>query len=353
MERQRHKFHNHCFPFKIGLIDIKTSEIQIRRRGVANDMAIRNKNLNLIPLLQALLKNESVARASEEIGLSQPAMSGSLARLRELLDDDILVRVGRSMRLTPRALNLRNQVDQVCAQIEQLFQAELFDPSTAKRSFSIAAPDYIAFLLTDALLERLAREAPGIEIHFIDVPPNDIVNDMETAKIDLLVCADFGLWPDLPKSFLFRERYVVAGAEGHPLLEKENVSIADLAEYPSPSVNYASTLHTPESRRWMSGIPAVDLASQISSMNQFNAILLAIQPRAIARTPATLAWRLRDALPLKIIELAEQNTAFDTCMFWVATTERAHEHRWLRSIVKDALAPYNDIGKLTNTAPAH
>ena len=310
-------------------------------------MAIRSKNLNLIPILQALLKHESVARAAAEIGLSQPAMSGSLARLRELLDDQLLVRVGRSMRLTPRALHLRKQLDEVCSQIELLFQPENFDPSTARHSFRVAVPDYIAFLLTDALLEFLVREAPGIEIHFIDIPP-DIIEGMEDSSVDLLVCADFGFWPDYQKEFLFRERYVAAVADGHPLLKKKNITALDLLEFPSPSVNYSTTFTTPETKRWLTGIPLVDFDSQISSMNQFNAILLATQPWSVARSPATLAWRMRELLPLNLIELADGNAEFDTCMFWTAVTQDAQEHRWLRSVVRDALSPYNSIATLRN-----
>ncbi len=94
-------------------------------------MAIRTKNLNLIPLLQALLRTGSVAQSAAEIGLSQPAMSGALARLRILLDDPLLVRVGRTMRLTPRAVRMREQLDEICDCIEQFFQPEAFDPSTA------------------------------------------------------------------------------------------------------------------------------------------------------------------------------------------------------------------------------
>lgn len=315
-------------------------------------MAIRTKNLNLIPILQALLKHESVARASEEIGLSQPATSGSLARLRELLDDELLVRVGRSMRLTPRASRLQKRLDEICAQIELLFEPETFDPSVAKKSFTIAAPDYIAFLLMDSLLERLAAEAPHIEIRFVDVPAKDVADDIEAGKIDLLVCANFGHWPELSSEYLFLEKYVVAVGRDHPLLKNREVRIEDLNKYPNPAVNYSSTIATAQSRRWQSGIKAVDLASQISSMSQFNGILLATRAPLISRTPATLAWRLTDLLPVKTIDLKDEATAFDTCMFWTAVTDQAQEHKWLRSIVRDALTPYDGIVQHDSTALA-
>jgi DNA-binding transcriptional LysR family regulator len=308
-------------------------------------MAIRTKNLNLIPILQALLKHESVARAALEVGLSQPAMSGSLARLRDLLGDELLVRVGRSMRRTPRATKLQVQLDDVCAQIEQLFQPETFDPAIAKKAFNIATPDYIAFLLTDALMERLDREAPGIEFHFHDIPPPsvNIVEQLETGKIDLLVCANFGHWPELNRESLFTERYVVAASAGHPLLEQDEASLADLQSYPNAAVSYSSNLSNSTSTRWRSGIPAIDSVSQISSMSQFNTILNALRPGAIARTPATLAWRLGHTLQLQFIELGEASSSFDTCMFWTSITDGALEHRWLRSIIRDALSPYDSV----------
>ncbi len=111
-------------------------------------MSARSTNLNLIPILRALLNEQSVVGAAKEVSLSQPAVSGALARLREVLDDPLLVRVGRSMRLTPRAQSMRPQMEQICAEIERLFQERSFDPATADNYFVIAAPDYLAFLLS-------------------------------------------------------------------------------------------------------------------------------------------------------------------------------------------------------------
>ena len=159
-------------------------------------MTLRSQNLNLIPILQALLHAEGVVGAAHDVHLAQPTVSGALARLREALDDPILVRVGRGMRLTPRAQQLRAQVDKICADIDLLFQPHTFDPTAAEHDFVIAAPDHLAYLLSKALIARLPYEAPGVRIRFVDVPLNlaDLLHD---GTVDLGVAGNFGIWPSV------------------------------------------------------------------------------------------------------------------------------------------------------------
>lgn len=301
-------------------------------------MAIRNKNLNLLPVLQALLKHGSVVKAAEEVGLSQPAMSGCLSRLRELLNDPLLVRVGRSMRLTPFATGMRGEVNDLCNNIERLFEPKAFDPSRETRLFRIGCPDYIAFLLSDALVGPMRDLAPGIEMHFVDVPGN-VEQLMDDVRIDLMVCADFGLWPSLKREFLFRERYVAAVTETHPLLKRKRVKLMELQDYAGVTVNYDTSfgpagLH----RRGPTGLPILDIDSQLSSMSQFIALFLANNSTLVARAPASLVARLQSVLKLGIVDLDAEKTEFDTMMHWAAVTDQEPGHQWLRAMVRDCLA---------------
>jgi DNA-binding transcriptional LysR family regulator len=302
-----------------------------------SDVSVRSINLNLIPILQALLREESVARAAEQVSLSQPAMSGALSRLRELLDDPLLVRVGRSMRLTPRALRMRKQLDEICGQIEQLFQPECFDPATASNSFTVAAPDYLVLLLSGPLLTRLREEAPGIRVRFVDVPVN-LSDWMQDSGIHLAVCGNFDLWPNLKYEQLFRDRIVAAVAKDHPLISRERVSSADLLEF--PSLNYDVSFTSPQrDARVLTGLPSLDWMSQVSTPQFTDAVLLAAGSATVARAPASLVARLGEVLPLVAIELSGEETGFDTGMFWAAIHHDAQEHVWLRTVVKECLAP--------------
>jgi len=298
-------------------------------------MAIRTKNLNLIPILQALLKEVSVARAAAQIGLSQPAMSGALARLRVLLNDPLLVRMGRTMRLTPRALRMRKQLDEVCAQMELLFQPERFDPSTAQHSFAIAAPDYMALLLSGALITRLSTEAPGIRLKFVDVP-HDLTHWLEDSSIDLAVCGDFGLWPELRREHLFRNRMVAAVARSHPLLERKRVTSNDLLEFPSVDFDNSTT----RDNKVITGIPSLDLRSQISTAQFTDAVFLAVRSPIVAKVPASLVEWLGAFLPLVAIELSGEETGIDETMFWAPVQNEAQEHMWLRELVRECFAPF-------------
>jgi DNA-binding transcriptional LysR family regulator len=300
-------------------------------------MAIRNKNLNLIPILQSLLQEESVVKAADNVGLSQPAMSSALSRLRDLLGDPLLVRVGRSMRLTPRAQHLRSNIDELCAQIDALFQPESFDPRTAQLSFRVAATDYIAFLISKFLLPRIAREAPGVRVQFVDVP-GDTPNWMAEGTIDLAICGQFGYWPDLHSEFLFRERYVVAVARDHPLSERKSVTSEDLAPYPTPGVIFDPELsHGPRDKQWITGLRSFDVTPQVTTMGQFASVLLALNAPFVARAPASLIQHLQTNLPLSLLELSGEASEFDTCMFWTKITDQANEHIWLRGLIRSCL----------------
>jgi DNA-binding transcriptional LysR family regulator len=324
---------------------IELSELAHRRgrcdRGSAHPgkrVSLRSINLNLIPILQALLSEESVAKAADQVGLSQPAMSGALARLRLHFDDPILVRVGRSMRLTPRAQRMRRQLDQICAQVELLFQPETFDPATAEHSFVVAAPDYIVFLLSGVLLGRLREEAPGIRIKFVDVP-NDLPEWLEDAKIDLAVCANFYFvrWNELKYEQLFVDRIVAAVSKSHALLGRPRVTSADLLEFPGLNSD-SSVASTSRQVRLVTGIPSLDWGSQISSGQFMNfAVLAASSSPAVARVPASLVDRLANWLPLAGIELSGEETKFDTGMFWAPIQHEALEHKWLRAMVAECL----------------
>jgi DNA-binding transcriptional LysR family regulator len=300
-------------------------------------VAIRTKNLNLIPILQALLREVSVARAAAEVGLSQPAMSGALARLRVLLNDPLLVRVGRTMRLTPRAFRMRKQLDEVCAQLELFFQPERFDPSTAQDKFVIAAPDYNALILSGALVTRLRTEAPGIRLRFVDVP-YDLPNWLDDSTIDLAVCGDFKLWPELRHEHLFWNRIVAAVAKDHPLLKRSRVTVNDLREF--PSLDYDTSFSaSARGMKVITGIPSLDWTSQISTSQFTDGVLLAVKSQIVARAPATLVERLSELLPLVAIEPSGEETGVDETMFWAPIHDEAQEHIWLRMLVKECLAP--------------
>ena len=300
-------------------------------------MSARSTNLNLIPILRALLNEQSVVGAAKEVSLSQPAVSGALARLREVLDDPLLVRVGRSMRLTPRAQRMRPQVEQICAEIERLFEQEIFDPATADNYFVIAAPDYLAFLLSKALLVRLRDEAPGVRIRFVD-PPMNLPDLLHDCTIDLAVCGNFGIWPEVTYQSLFFERFVAVVSTDHPLAKRSRVRSADLSKYPGVNI-FSGVISSRPDTKPITGVPSLDAASQILLGQFTDAVLLAVESPNVARAPASLSEFLRAILPLAVVRLTGEDDQVDTGMFWAPVQHDAPEQVWLRAVIQESLAP--------------
>ena len=304
-------------------------------------MTLRSQNLNLIPILQALLHSESVVGAADDVHLSQPAVSGALARLRDALDDPILVRVGRGMRLTPRAQQLRAQVDRICTDIDLLFQPHTFDPAAADRDFVIAAPDHLAFLLGRALIARLPDEAPGVRIRFVDVPLN-LGELLHEGIVDLGVCGDFGLWPTVRFQHLFQERIVAAVGAGHPLVAQRNVTSGDLLKFPGIAYDTGAGF-TRRDSKFVTGIPSLDDIPSITLGQFTDAVLLTVGTLVVARAPEILVTQLSEIIPVVAVQLSDEHE-FGAGMFWAPFQHDALEHRWLRSMVEDSLAPLTGGG---------
>ena len=150
-------------------------------------MNISRVDLNLLVYLDVLLRECNVTRAAEELGISQPAMSNSLRRLRDLFNDPILVRTSDGMTPTDRALELQPLVRNVLSAAEQAILPKTdFDPAGSTRIFRIMASDYTESTLLPVLLRNLRREAPGIRLDIMT--PSDVsFHDVERGKVDLVI----------------------------------------------------------------------------------------------------------------------------------------------------------------------
>lgn len=146
------------------------------------DVHLPAMDLNLLPALEALLKRRNVSHAAHDVGLSQPAMSRALARLRDVLGDPLLVRApGGGYALSPRGEALSSQLAATLDHVKAVFREPSFDPAKAERTIRIAGIDTHTILLAPTLMARLAKEAPGIDLRFENYSAN-IVERVETDR---------------------------------------------------------------------------------------------------------------------------------------------------------------------------
>lgn len=174
-------------------------------------------DLNLLVALDALLAEASVGRAAMRIGLSQPAASHALRRLREILHDPLLVRVGARMELTPRARELRAPLAQALDQLRGLFITEHFDPATCRRRFALRISDHLVSLLLPPLMERISAAAPGVRLDVVPWRGPAIMTAELARSVDLVItCVDED-FSGFHRERLFTDTDEVAVRRGHPV----------------------------------------------------------------------------------------------------------------------------------------
>src|SRR6266545_6738339 len=174
-------------------------------------------DLNLLVALQALLVDRHVTRAAGRLHMSQPAMSRALGRLRELFADELLVRVGQQMRLTPRAEGLFARLQDILGGIGELVSPIEFDPSGATGVFRIAAPDILTYMLVPSLLRRLARDAPHIDLEIVQWT-HAWREHLQSGEVDLTVGQPSGDEAGFYSRLLARNTWACVLRRGHPAL---------------------------------------------------------------------------------------------------------------------------------------
>lgn len=185
-------------------------------------MNISSFDLNLLRVFDALMREQNVSRAAERLALSQPAVSNALSRLRDLLGDPLLVRVGRRMQPTPRALALEAPIRAALQQIEaSLGAAEVFDPASSRQRWRIALTDYVELICMPRLLEQLSQQAPGMRLEIQHLGPGLPAEALDKGELDLVL----GRFEELPARFARRrwmsETLLLALRRGHPQVSGE------------------------------------------------------------------------------------------------------------------------------------
>jgi DNA-binding transcriptional LysR family regulator len=279
-------------------------------------------DLNLLPALEALLRRRNVTQAAGDVGLSQPAMSRALGRLRAVLGDPLLVRTGAGFVLTPRAAALVPRLAGVMAEVKGLFREPGFDPSAERRLFRVAATDTHTVLLAPAIMARLAQEAPGVDVSMEPYSP-DMARRMERGDLDLaFAVANAPLPPGAMSEPLSRDRLAVVMRRGHPAARRafttadygvfDHVGIAILGDGQSEldawlageGVRRRMALVTPHFMAALAVVAATDLVTTLSRAfaqrfaSEFD-LILNEPPFAQGDLQMTLVWsHLRAADPV-------------------------------------------------------
>jgi DNA-binding transcriptional LysR family regulator len=290
---------------------------------------LRAVDLNLLPVLDALLRHRNATRAGDEVGLSQPAMSRALGRLRDLLGDPLLVRGPGGTLLSPRAEALRQPLAALLAQMRDLLVEPPFDPAVQRRVLRLVMSDVQGELLLPPLVRRVAAAAPGVILEWVPITA-DVVERMRAGSIDLAFALDTTPLPRGAVSEpLMEDSLAVVRRTGHP--GGPGWGIADYARYPSVVVA-------------LLGDSASDIDAELAAAGVTRSIA-AIVPtfRAAAEIVAAtdsvttisraFATRLAGALHLQLVDPPLRGVRLGTVMVWSDHRTRDPLLTWLRQML--------------------
>ncbi len=303
-------------------------------------MNISAFDLNLLPVFEALYEERSVSRAATRVGLSQPALSNAIRRMREALNDPLFVRTGRGMRPTPRAERLAGTIQASLAQARVVISDyAAFQPSSAQRTFRIAMNDYAEWRFQPALARALSPHSDGLRLQFrrlealFTMPEPDLRN----GSVDLAI----GFLPD-PRNLnegtlsetLFEEGNVVIARRRHPTFKKR-ITAEQFAAFDHAAVIYRN-------EPW--GFIDQELAAlglrrrlRLATPHFLSVLRTVAESDLVACVPETLAREFQDNLRLSIAPLPLPLPRFTTRMVWSGQWRNDLAHDWLREQVRQAV----------------
>jgi DNA-binding transcriptional LysR family regulator len=290
---------------------------------------LRTIDLNLLKVFDALIDEGSVTRAAARLSLTQPAVSGSLTRLREGFNDPLFVRTRRGIVPTTHALALAAQVKRVLSEVEAMLQPASFDPALATLTISIAATDYAQRAVLVPFLAVLRARAPGIRVSVLPANPELVQTQLERGELDLALMTPETTSPDLHSQVLFDEHYVCALREGHPYASPKRLSLARFCSLDHAIVSYSggafrgatdeALARVGRTRRVSLSVPCFLVLPEILRTSD----LIAVAPsRLIAGSPGLVAM----APPVDI-------AGFTKIVTWHDRTHNDPAHAWVRAVL--------------------
>jgi DNA-binding transcriptional LysR family regulator len=288
---------------------------------------IRSVDLNLLVALDALLSECSVTRAASRLSLSQSAMSATLARLRSLFGDPLLLRTAGGMLPTSKGLELAAPVKQVLADIGRLVQpAGAFDPAAAQVTFTIAASDYVEYAILPRLVDYLEASAPFARLAVRAMDFGAIGRQLETGEVDLGILGAGFAPPNARSRPLFLERFVCVVRRDHPRI-KDRLSLDEFCALEHLLVAPSGSGFTAQTD---DALAAIGRRRQIRlSVPHFLLVPeILVRSDMIVVLPERLARRYRDRF--RIFETPMEMAPFAIVEVWHERTHRDPALVWLR-----------------------
>jgi DNA-binding transcriptional LysR family regulator len=294
------------------------------------DVNIRNLDLNLLVLFDALIAEGNLTRAAQQVGLSQPAMSNALARLRSQLGDPLFVRHQRGLRPTDRARLLATPVHRALAELADALALEPFDPATSRRSFTLMMNDIHEIVLGPRLSARVSKLAPGIDLRSVQGPSVMPDQALSAGDVDIVISPIERETPHTHHERLYTLGFSSLVRPSHPCLGRRLTL-----------ERFVAMDHVLVAPRGKPGGILDELLAQMGLRRRvvrmvahfMSALLVVRDSDFIVTLPSILADAMAPIFGLRVIRVPLEIPSVAIGQFWSSRSHADAGHRWLRAII--------------------
>jgi len=299
-------------------------------------MDLREFDLNLLVALDALLTERNVTRAGQRLGVGQSAMSGTLARLRRLFNDQLLISVGRRMELTPLSQQLVTPVREILALVrEAVSTSAQFNASTSSHHFSIGVSDYVTTVLMADMLREVRSQAPGITFDLRPITRR-AVEDLESGRLDFLIGPTGYISRLHPAEYLFEDTYTCVAWTGNRTAH-ETLTVEKFMDLGHVMVRFHDEGDANFDERFLRKA-SCNRRVEVTTSGFDLAPQLVVGTDRLALVTTRLAERYAGWLPLKLVPFPVKIPPLVELLQWHKAHSRNAAHLWFRAQIKEAAA---------------
>lgn len=286
-------------------------------------------DLNLLIVFDAVMQERSVTRAGSRIGLSQPAMSHALNRLRYMLKDELFIRTPEGMVPTPRAEALAQPLRSALSEMQLALEPAAFDPAASDRRFALAVNNYAAVVLAAPLVAAVSAAAPAVTLDLRPSGTLDIVDRLDRGDLDLTIGGMDSPGERFATAPLFEDPFVMVMRRGHPA-SRRKLTAAAVAALPHLDIS-SSREDTSFKDRWLA---EHGLVRRIALRAPYlSAASILVQSDLVVTLSRRIAQEFVRNHPLVICKPPYDSPLVRTVMLWHRRLDRHPAHRWLRDVI--------------------
>lgn len=297
-------------------------------------MRLRNLDLNLLLVFDAVLRERSVVRAADALAVSQPAVSHALNRLRHTLKDKLFVRTPSGMIPTPRAEELALPVRKALDDLQLAVEGNSFAPASADRRFTIAVNNYAAMVAVGPIVAAVRAQAPKVRLSLVPSGTLNLGDKLDRGELDLAIAARTLEGERFASRLLIEDRFVAVLRSGHPALRKK-LTIAAFVELKhlaisssGENLDFLDTFLQARKR----------VRSIASDVPYLSAGAVLVQSNLVAILGRKLAVEFRRAFPIEFRDLPFEAPKLQSVINWHRRFDDLPAHRWLRDTIAKATA---------------